>query len=225
MRPGQFATASGQFSRALGDTASAFGQSSLANGDATTAIGRGANATGTGATALGAGATAGFANSTAIGNGASTNAANQVSIGTSFEHLSHAGHHLGREPRSSVRADSVRHDRRERKSCCRRLRRWQDISGLQTNVAVLQGNVAVLQTQMRQAFEGTAMAIAMGGSCAAVRQAVRDLDQLGHVPRRECRAILMPKRASANTWCSMPASRGGFAQGGVGGRVGATFAW
>jgi hypothetical protein len=153
---GANATATGQGSTATGATASAFGQGSTATGDATTAIGQGSTAGATGASAIGQGATANFANSTAIGVGATTTAANQMSFGT----LSNTYRMSGITSAASLAAQSgptqvVTTDAAGHLAAA-------SFSG--QDISLLQSNVTTLQTQMKQAFEGTAVAIAMGGS-------------------------------------------------------------
>ena len=181
---GDNATATGSSSFANGSTASAYGQNSLANGDQTTAIGQASTANGPGATALGAsalaqspgavavgnnaeasstnsiaignGAQATFANSSAFGAGATTSAANQMSFGTASNTYRMSGIASAASlaaqsgPTSFVTTDAAGNLAAAKFSP-------QDIT-------TLQSNVGVLQSQMRQAFEGTAIAIAMGAA-------------------------------------------------------------
>ncbi len=113
-------------------------------------------ATGSNATAIGPNASATFANSAAFGNGATATATNQMAFGTASNIYRMAGITSAASlaaqsgPTSVVTTDANGNLAAASFS-------GQDIS-------VLQSNVATLQTQMRQAFEGTAIAIAMGGS-------------------------------------------------------------
>ncbi|QHO79220.1 hypothetical protein ACH79_31970 [Bradyrhizobium sp. CCBAU 051011] len=100
----------------------------------------------------------------------------------------------------------------------------QDISGLQTNVSVLQGNVATLQTQMRQAFEGTAIAIAMGGSALPSDKKFAISTNWGTF--RGQNAMSLGAQMRLNEYVVLNGGvAAGFAQGGVGGRAGVTVAW
>lgn len=184
---GNFTFASGPGSTALGKGASAtapagsaLGHNSIASGLASTAvgvratasgvgavsIGRLSGATGDGATALGAGAMAGQSGSTAIGAGATTSAANQVSLGG-----------LG----SSVRVGDIAASTAAQQSSTVSLA-TVDASGtlgrnttLLPTVAALQAGQTAMTTQVqalfeaatvnrrdvRRAYEGVAMALAM----------------------------------------------------------------
>lgn len=99
-----------------------------------------------------------------------------------------------------------------------------DISTLQTNVSTLQGNVATLQSQMRQAFEGTAMAIAMGGSALPGDKRFAISTNWGTFRGENAAAVLAQARVTDNIVFNGGLALG-FAQGGVGGRAGMTFAW
>jgi hypothetical protein len=99
-----------------------------------------------------------------------------------------------------------------------------DITTLQGNVGVLQGNVTVLQSQMRQAFEGTAMAIAMGGSALPGDKKFAISTNWGTFRGENAAAVLAQMRVSDNIVLNGGMAMG-FAQGGVGGRAGVTFAW
>jgi trimeric autotransporter adhesin len=213
---GTFATATGQDSIANGATASAYGQGSNATGDATTAIGQASQATATGATALGTGATAAFTNSTAIGNGATTTAANQVSIGTASNTYrmsgitSAASRAAQSGPTSLVTTDANGNLAAAGFS-------GQDIS-------LLQSNVATLQTQMRQSFEGTAIAIAMGGSALPSDKKFAISTNWGTFRGQNAMSLGAQMRLSEYVVVNSGVAAG-FAQGGVGGRAGVIFAW
>jgi len=98
------------------------------------------------------------------------------------------------------------------------------VASLQNNVTILQGNVAVLQQQMRQSFEGTAMAIAMGGSSLPGDKRFAISTNFGTFRGESAVGLLAQARVSDNIVLNGGISSG-FAQGGVGGRVGATYAW
>jgi hypothetical protein len=201
---------------------------SAANGGA--AFGDGAVATGTNSTALGPNSQALAANSVAIGNGASTSVANQVSIGTASNTYRMSGIASAASlaaqtgPISFVTTDAAGHLATASYSA-------PDISGLQTNVSTLQGNVAVLQgdvtslqTQMRQAFEGTAVAIAMGGSALPSDKKFAISTNWGTFRGQNAMSLGAQMRLSDYVVLNGGVAAG-FAQGGVGGRAGLTVAW
>jgi hypothetical protein len=100
----------------------------------------------------------------------------------------------------------------------------QDISGLQTNVATLQTNVAVLQTQIKQAFEGTAVAIALGGYALPSDKRFAISTNWGTFRGQNAMSLVAQMRVSQNVVLNGGVGAG-FAQGGVGGRAGVTVAW
>ena len=213
---GASATATGVSAIANGDTASAFGQGSVANGSNTTAIGQASSAGATGATAVGQGATANFTNSTAIGVGATTTAVNQVSIGTASNTYRMAGITSAASlaaqvgPTQLVTTDAAGHLAAASFS-------GQDIS-------LLQSDVGTLQTQMRQAFEGTAIAIAMGGSALPSDKKFAISTNWGTF--RGENAMSLGAQMRLNQYVVLNGGvAAGFAQGGVGGRAGLTVAW
>jgi hypothetical protein len=99
-----------------------------------------------------------------------------------------------------------------------------DISGLQNNVSVLQGNVATLQTQMRQGFEGTAIAIAMGGSALPSDKRFAISTNWGTFRGENAMSFNAQMRLSEYVVVNGGVGAG-FAQGGIGGRAGVTVAW
>ena len=134
---------------------------SASNGGA--AFGDGTVATGNNATAVGPGASATLANSAAFGNGATVTRANQQVFGTASNTYTMPGINSAASkgaqtgPTSFVTSDA-------NGNLATASFNATDISTLQGSVGVLQSNVAVLQSQMKQAFEGTAIAISMGAS-------------------------------------------------------------
>jgi trimeric autotransporter adhesin len=99
-----------------------------------------------------------------------------------------------------------------------------NVAALQGNVAVLQGNVATLQTQVRQAFEGTAVAIALGGSALPSDKKFAVSANWGTF--RGENAMSLGAQMRLNQYVVLNGGvAAGFAQGGVGGRAGVTVAW
>jgi hypothetical protein len=220
-------TSSGAFAIAIGSGATATGSiavgnvASAANGGA--AFGDNATATGTNAAALGAGATATFANSTAIGAGATTTRANQVTVGAGTSTYTMPG--INSAASLAAQSGSTRIVTSDANgNLATAAFSPADISGLQNNVSVLQGNVVALQQQMRQSFEGTAMAIAMGGSSLPGDKRFAISTNWGTFRGENAAAVLA--QARVNEYIVLNAGlAAGFAQGGVGGRAGVTFAW
>ena len=228
------AVAVGNFAAATGVNAIAIGNGAVATGSV--AVGAGASAasggaaygdnsvaTGSNATAIGPGASATFANSTAIGTGATTTTANQVSIGTGSNTYRMAGVTSAASlaaqvgPTSFVTTDALG-------NLAATSFNPQSISGLQNNVAILQGDVTTLQTQMRQAFEGTAIAIAMGGNALSSDKKFAISTNWGTF--RGQNAMSLGAQMRLNQYVVLNGGvAGGFAQGGVGGRAGLTVAW
>jgi hypothetical protein len=100
----------------------------------------------------------------------------------------------------------------------------QSISSLQDNVAILQGNVATLQTQVKQAFEGTAVAIAMTGNALPSDKRFAISTNWGTFRGQNAMSLGAQMRLSEYVVLNGGIAAG-FAQGGVGGRAGLTVAW
>jgi hypothetical protein len=186
-------------------------------------MGDGATASGVSSTAVGTGATAAFANSTAIGVGATTARANQVAVGTAANTYTLAGVTSAASlaaqsgPTKVVTTDAFG-------NLAAASFTPQDISTLQSNVGVLQQNVAVLQTQMRQAFEGTAIAIALGGASLPADKRFAISTNWGNFRGQNAVGVAAQYRLTDYAVANIGVG-GGFAQGGIGSRAGVTFAW
>jgi len=100
----------------------------------------------------------------------------------------------------------------------------QDISTLQSNVSVLQSNVSVLQTQMKQAFEGTAIAISMGGMALPDNKKFAISTNWGNFRGQNAAGVSAQYRINNYAVANFGVG-GGFQQGGIGSRAGMTFAW
>jgi trimeric autotransporter adhesin len=173
-------------------------------------------ATGTNATAIGPGATATFANSSAFGAGATATAANQMAFGTASSTYrmpgitSAASLAAQSGPVSVVTTDANGN--------------LATASFNPQDISVLQSNVATLQTQMKQAFEGTAIAIAMGGSALPSDKKFAITTNWGTFRGENAGSVVAQMRVSDHVVLN-GAVGAGFAQGGVGGRAGVTLAW
>ncbi len=91
-------------------------------------------------------------------------------------------------------------------------------------IATLNANVATLQHDVLRAFEGTAIAIAMGGQPLPWDKRFAITVNWGTFEGQNAAGVLAQWRVNDN-WVLNGAFGAGFAQGGVGGRAGATFAW
>ena len=94
----------------------------------------------------------------------------------------------------------------------------------QQDVAVLQSNVTTLQGQMRQAFEGTAIAIAMGGGTLPDNKKFAISTNWGTFRGENAMSLTGLVRVSENVVLN-GGFGAGFQQGGVAGRAGVTVAW
>jgi hypothetical protein len=228
---GGASTAIGAYSKATSANSSAYGFQSYAGdpnstamgansqavGDGSTAIGANAATNGAGgSTAIGAGASAGFTNSTAIGAGAQATAANQVAIGTSSNTYKLAGLNSAASlaaqsgPVKVVTVDAAGNLAASNITL-------PDVSGLQSSVNVL-------QQQMKQSFEGTAIAISMGGSALPSDKRFAISTNWGNFRGQNAASVVAQMRV--NDYAVVNVGVGaGFAQGGIGSRAGVTFAW
>jgi hypothetical protein len=100
----------------------------------------------------------------------------------------------------------------------------QDITALQSNVGTLQQDVSVLQQQMKQAFEGTAIAIALGGASLPADKKFAISTNWGNFRGQNAVGVAAQYRLSNYAVANVGVG-GGFAQGGIGSRAGVTFAW
>ena len=207
-------------SASTGNTVSAnsvaVGQNALVSGNNSTAIGQGAVATGASSTALGQGASATFANSTAIGVGAATTRANQVAVGSATNTYTLAG--VSSAASLASQTGSVRVVTADAQgNLATASFSPQDISGLQSDVGVL-------QQQMKQAFEGTAIAIALGGASLPADKKFAISTNWGNFRGQNAVGVAAQYRLSNYAVANIGVG-GGFAQGGIGSRAGVTFAW
>jgi trimeric autotransporter adhesin len=221
---GNGAVAVGNSNQAIGDGAIGIGQYANAIGTAATALGAGANAVGMNSTALGAGAsTGGYANSTAIGAGARNTAANQVTIGvagttyylpgitssaslaaqsgTTYFTTTDSSGHLG----TSVYGPN-------------------DIAALYNGLYSLNGAVSQLRNDVDKAYEGSAVAIALGGGLMPDNKKFAITANYGNYNGYSAFGAIGYVKLTDNIYINGGVGVG-LTKGDVGGRVGATFAW
>jgi YadA-like membrane anchor domain len=97
----------------------------------------------------------------------------------------------------------------------------QSINQLSANVALLQEN---LQHGLNQAYEGTAVAIAMSGAALPDSKRFAITTNWGNFRGTNAMSFIAQARISDNIVANA-AFAGGFQYGGVGTRAGLTFAW
>jgi hypothetical protein len=196
----------------------AVGFQSKASGDGTanTAVGTFANATGFNSSAFGFRATATFDNSIAIGTGATTTRPNQVAVGTASNTYTLAGITSAASlsaqtgPTKVVTTDAFGN--------------LAAASFSPQDVTTLQQNVGILQTQIKQSFEGTAIAIALGGAVLPADKKFAISTNWGNFRGQNAVGVAAQYRLTDHAVANVGVG-GGFAQGGVGSRAGVTFAW
>ena len=247
---GNKSQALGNSSVAIGDTASATGTNAIAIGTGavatgSVAVGAGASAanggaafgdaaiaTGTNAIAIGPGASATFANSSAIGNGAAATAANQMAFGTASNTYKMPGITSAASlaaqsgPVALVTADASGNLAATNLNLS--APDLSNLSNLSANVTALQQNVNALrydlQQGLNQAYEGTAVAIAMSGSALPDRKRFAITTNWGNFRGTNAMSVIAQARISDNLVANA-AFAGGFQYGGIGTRAGLTFAW
>ncbi len=198
------------------DNVTAVGAGSTASGNNSTAMGQGATASGVSSTALGQGSTAAFANSTAIGSGVTTTRANQVAVGTATNTYTLAGVSSAASlaaqsgPLRVVTTDAAGN--------------LATASFAPQDISTLQSSVGVLQQQMKQAFEGTAIAIALGGTALPDNKKFAISTNWGNFRGQNAAGVSAQYRISNNLVANVGLG-GGFQQGGIGSRAGVTLAW
>ncbi|MFL6833729.1 MAG: hypothetical protein ACJ8F0_14180 [Xanthobacteraceae bacterium] len=213
---------------AIGNGATATGSIAVGAGafasNGAAAFGDGAVATGTNATAVGPGASATFANSSAFGAGASATAANQMAFGTTSNTYKMPGITSAASlaaqsgPVSLVTTDASGNLAATSLSV-------PDISALNANVSALQQNVRLLQENLQhglnQAYEGTAIAIAMGGAALPDNKRFAVTTNWGNFRGTNAMSFIAQARISDNVVANAGFA-GGFQYGGIGSRAGLT---
>src|SRR6516165_9831759 len=161
------------------------GQASNASGTGATALGATAQATADSAIAVGNNAAATFTNFAAIGTGAATTRINQVAIGTGTNTYTLAG--INSAASLAAQTGTLRVVTTDAAGNLASAAfptgggGGPDLSG---SVGTLMSEVGTLQNQVKQAFEGTAIAIALGGDTLPADKRFA-IHQLGQFPRRE----------------------------------------
>src|SRR5262249_2818727 len=157
-----------------------------------------------------------FANATAIGSGAATTRINQVAIGTGTNTYTLAG--INSAASLAAQSGTLRVV-------------TTDAAGNLASAPFpsgggpdLSASVATLQTQIKQAFEGTAIAIALGGTALPGDKRYAVSVNWGNFRGENAMSFSAQYRVTDYVVLNAGVAAG-FAQGGVGSRAGVTFAW
>ncbi len=98
------------------------------------------------------------------------------------------------------------------------------VAALDGRVTNLETNVRTLNFDVRKAFEGAAVAIAMGGAALPDNKKFAISANWGNFSGENAFGGMAQMRIT-NNFVANAAIGAGFARGGVGGRIGGTFAW
>jgi trimeric autotransporter adhesin len=224
---GMNAFATGNQATAVGGTNGGSGFATQATGDNSSALGTGAAAAGVSSTAIGDRSSAFFDNSTAIGAGAVTTRTNQQSFGTATNTYTMAGVTSAASlaaqtgPVSFVTTDTAGNLAALSMSS---IASASSVAALDGRVTNLESNVRTLNYDVRKAFEGAAVAIAMGGAALPDNKKFAISANWGTFSGENAFGGMAQMRIS-NNFVANAAVGTGFTRGGVGGRVGGTFAW
>lgn len=222
--------------KSLGDHSIAIGGSAVANdsdntvvgsnssvaGASSSAFGTGNTVNGANALALGSGNTIAQAGAVAIGNSVTTTRANQVSLGNTGNTYTLAG--IGSADSLAAQTGPVQFVTTDAAgNLATASISIPDISGLDSRVGSLETSVHELQKDMRRSFEGTALAMAMGG--AILPEGKTYAISAGWGTFRGENAFAASGVAKLNDNFYAQGGVGVGARGGVGGRLGVTVAW
>ena len=239
------ATAVGYRAAASGNEASAFGASASATAENATALGRSASATGSGATAVGVdaraqgtgsvavgqGAQAAHDNAVALGAGVATTRANQVAIGASSQTYTLAGLASAQSlatqsgPTGFVSTDANGNLAVSSFGPANLNAMNGRIGNLEASVAGLQAATLQIQRDVRSAFQGTAIALALSGAVLPEGKAYAVSANFGTYRGQGAFGAAGTARIGDNLYASGGI---GFAVNGpsnIGGRGGITLAW
>jgi hypothetical protein len=203
------------------------GSNNTVNATNAVAIGNATTVTGSNAVAIGQGSAAGFANSAAFGPGATTGRVNQQVFGTATNTYTMPGVTSAASlaaqagPLSVVTSDGAGNLATLSSAS---IASATSVAALDGRVSNLESNVKTLNYDVRKAFEGAAVAIAMGGSALPDNKKFAISANWGNFSGENAFGGVAQLRIS-NNFVANAAIGAGFARGGVGGRVGGTFAW
>lgn len=198
------------------------GNTNTVNATNAVAIGNGSTVTGAGGISVGGGNTVAQAGAVAIGNGVTTTRANQVSLGNTGNTYTLAG--ITSADSLAAQSGTVQFVTSDAAGNLATANiSIPDISGLDSRVGSLETSVSQLQKDMRRSFEGTALAMAMGG--AILPEGKTYAISAGWGTFRGENAFAASGVAKLNDNFYAQGGVGVGARGGVGGRLGLTVAW
>ena len=220
-------TAVGFLSNASATRTTAIGFNSTASAVGATAIGLDSTASGLSSIAIGDQSRAAFTNSAAIGAGVTATRANQQVFGTATNTYTLAGVTSAASlaaqtgPVGFVTSDGAGNLATLNAASIASVTSVAALDGRVTN---LEGNVRSLNSDVRKAFEGAAVAIAMGGAALPDNKKFAISANWGNFSGENAFGGVAQMRITDN-FVANAAIGAGFNRGGVGGRVGGTFAW
>jgi autotransporter adhesin len=195
---GTQSTAIGQTATATGLGSTAIGFGSVATGSQSSALGVRANASGTGSVAIGAGASAPAPNSIALGAGSLASSPNTLSVGSPGSERRVTDVAPGIDPTDGV-----------------------NVSQLNASVNQLNAN---LNNGLARAYEGSAIAMALGGGFIPDNKRYALTVNWGGYHGTSAFGVMGLFRVSDNLIVDGGVGVG-VSKGDVGGRVGLTYAW
>ncbi|MCJ2134258.1 hypothetical protein MKK69_09350 [Methylobacterium sp. J-026] len=228
---GNEASAFGAYASATAENATALGRSASATGSGATAVGVDARAQGTGSVAVGQGAQAAHDNAVALGAGVATTRANQVAIGASSQTYTLAGLASAQSlatqagPTGFVTTDASGNLAASSFGPANLDAMNGRIGTLEASVAGLQSATLQLQRDVRSAFQGTAIALALSGAVLPEGKAYAVSANFGTYRGQGAFGAAGTARIGDNLYASGGI---GFAVNGpsnIGGRGGITLAW
>lgn len=217
--------------RATGQDAVAGGHGAAASGNGATALGSGANAAGDGSVALGRNASATQAGSVAIGTGARTSRAGQVALGSEQSTYTMAGiaSSASRAAQSGatqfITTDAAGNLAASGYGPGNIAALEGRVDALGGRVGALESSVGRLQREMRGAYQGTAIALALTGAVLPAGKTFAVSTSFGTYRGETGFGASGVARVSDNLFVSGGVGFSTSGQANVAGRGGLTLAW
>jgi autotransporter adhesin len=199
----------GNTNMATGQGAIALGNLAVANGAGAVAIGDGAQATGDNSIALGAGSIASRPNQIVLGSAATTYSAPGLGSQASRAAQSGSTQFVTSDAFGNLSIADVGP---------------AELQALDTRTGNLERQVAGLNTDIRRAYAGTAIALAMGGTMMPADMTVAMSFNLATYRGQQGFAGSVVARVSEHVWINAGAA-GSNVRGSTGGRAGVTIGW
>ncbi|WP_191970135.1 YadA-like family protein [Methylobacterium planeticum] len=209
---------------ASGANAVAAGYGASATGNGATALGGRASAAGDGSVAVGHEASAAQANAIAIGSGVRTTRAGQVAIGNAQSTYTMAG--LGSATSLAAQSGETRFVTSDASgNLATSAYGPGSIAALDGRVGTLEASVGRLQRDMRGAYQGTAIALALAGAVLPAGKNFAISTSFGTYHGETGFGASGVARVSENLFVSGGVGVGTSGQSNVAGRGGLTYAW